>query len=229
MSTHAVQGPWVKHALAVVLLLSMTSGIVDVAAFLRYHVFVANQTGNLVIVALSFVDGAQVANRLPSFVALVAFTLGVFSAVWLRNGLAKRNLPDYRLRQILLGLEVALIIVTALFFALPQNPTLDLLCIALLSWSQAIQGVVITRFVGIAVQTVVINNAIIAAAEEAGKRDYSAAFISASTVLGYAAGAAIGAILLGALAGSALVAAVFTAFAAAIIVRHVRIHGGAIN
>ena len=229
MSTHAVQGPWVRHALAVVLLLSMTSGIVDVVAFLRYHVFVANQTGNLVIVALSFVDHSQVEYRTLSAVALIAFTLGVFSAVWLRNVLAKRDIPAYRLRQMLLGLEVGLVVVTAVLFALGRNPTLDLVCVALLSWSQAIQGVVITRFVGIAVQTVVINNAIIASAEEAGQRDYSAAFISASTVLGYAAGAAIGAILLGLLASIALVAAVVTAFAAAVIVRYVRIQGGSVN
>lgn len=39
-------------AFAIVMLLAATSGIVDSIAFARFGVFVANQTGNLVIVTL---------------------------------------------------------------------------------------------------------------------------------------------------------------------------------
>lgn len=216
--------------MAVVLLLSATSGIVDAVAYLRYHVFVANQTGNLVIVSLSFVDTNLESARVPSLVGLTAFTIGVFMAVGIRNLLAARGVKAHHIRQWFLGTEVLLILVPAVLAIWGLDLTYSLLSIALLSLSQAIQGIVITRFVGYAVQTVVINNAIIAAAEGAGQRDMKAAFVPLSTLAGYAGGAAVGAaLLLNRAPGIPLLCAVATAFAAAVIVRRVRIKGGAIN
>ena len=229
MSTSAVDPRWARHALAVVFLLSATSGIVDAVAFLRYHVFVANQTGNLVIVALSFVDTYLADARIPSLVGLVAFTVGVFLTVWLRNRLSAAGMADYRIRQWLLAGESVLILIPAVMAWRGLDLTYSLLSIALLSVSQAIQGVVITRFVGIAVQTVVINNAVIAAAEEAGRKDYRAAIVSSSTLVGYAAGAAVGALLLNVATGLPLGAAVLAAFLAALIVRRARQQGGSVN
>lgn len=229
MSTSALDTRWARHALAVVFLLSATSGIVDAVAFLRYHVFVANQTGNLVLVALSFVDSNLASSRMPSLVGLAAFTAGVFLTVWVRNLATARGVQAHRIRQLLLALEALLILGPAVLAAVGLDMQFELLSIALLSVSQAIQGVIITRFVGIAVQTVVINNAIIAAAEEAGQHQFRAAGISASTIAGYASGAALGALLLNFFVGVPLAAAVVTAFVAATIIRRARRGGGSVN
>ena len=61
---------------AIVVLLSATSGIVDAVALSRFGVFVANQTGNLVIVSLSLAKEQPVETQIASVLALLTFTIG---------------------------------------------------------------------------------------------------------------------------------------------------------
>jgi uncharacterized membrane protein YoaK (UPF0700 family) len=65
-------------AIALVPLLSAASGAVDAVAYLRYDVFVANQTGNLAFIALGITEPDQRSALLPSLasVAPVAYALG---------------------------------------------------------------------------------------------------------------------------------------------------------
>ena len=65
------------------MLLATASGAIDVVAFLRYKVFVANQTGNLVVIAVGASDGNSSSTVLPSAVSLVSFTAALVAVAWI--------------------------------------------------------------------------------------------------------------------------------------------------
>lgn len=213
---------------AIVVLLSGTSGIVDAVAFERFGVFVANQTGNLVIVALGLAREQALETRIASIVALVTFTFGVFLAVQLRKFL-RRSMPMARVRVIMLGIEASLIAVVGLGVAIWGAQQIAYLAVALLSLSQAIQAAVITRIVGLAVQTVVINTALVQSAEAWAQGRRRASSIAFGTPIGYLLGAFAGALLLRLPAPTALMSALVTTFAATAIAHQIRVLGARID
>ena len=213
---------------AIVVLLSATSGIVDAVAFARFGVFVANQTGNLVIVALSLAREQPVETQIASVLALVTFTIGVFAAVLLRRALLPR-LGQPRVRVVMLGIEAVLIAITGLGVVLWGAKGFAFAAVILLSLSQAIQAAVVTRIIGIAVQTVVINTALVQSAEawSAGRRRASA--IAFGTPIGYMVGAFAGALLLRFPPPTALLTALVTAGAALAVAHAIRVRGASIE
>ena len=181
--------------LAGVIVLSAMSGIIDASSYQRFGVFVANQTGNLVIVALSLVSGEDSAQRDGSLVAVLSFTIGVFLAMYFRRFL-ERRLPGSRVQVMMIALEALLIAIVAIGSVVfpPEQGTYT--GIALLSLSQAVQALVLTRIAGVTVTTVVINTALVQSANSLGRGLHLAAIVALGTPVGYLAGAFIGAILL---------------------------------
>ncbi len=213
---------------AIVVLLSATSGIVDAVAFERFGVFVANQTGNLVIVALGLAKEQALETRVASVIALVTFTVGVFIAVKLRN-LLRRRMTQPRARVIMLAIEAVLIAITGLLVLIWGEKQVAFAAVFLLSLSQAFQAAVITRIVGLAVQTVVINTALVQSAEAWVGGRKRASTIAFGTPIGYLIGAFVGALLLRFPPPTALWRALLTAAAATVIAHRIRLDGAKID
>lgn len=213
---------------AIVVLLAATSGIVDAIAFARFGVFVANQTGNLVIVTLSL-TGEQKASTLAACgIALASFTVGVFVAILIRKGLRRRmGIP--RARVITLVIESCLIILTSIGVLVWGDVAFAYAAVFLLSLSQAFQAAVVTRIVGMAIQTVVINTSLVQSAEAWSMRRRRAAAIAFGTPIGYLLGAFIAALLLKSSAHAALFAAVGTAAVATLIAYRIQVRGATIE
>jgi uncharacterized membrane protein YoaK (UPF0700 family) len=195
---------------AIILLLAATSGIVDALAFSRFGVFVANQTGNLVIVTLSLTGEDREAALMASAIALAAFTVGVFLAIVIRRWMRQR-VSAPRARVATLVIESTFIVLASVGALVWGDARFVYAAVLLLSLSQAFQATVVTRIVGVAIQTVVINTSIVQSAEawSAGRRRVGA--IAFGTPIGYLLGAAIAALLLRLSAPAALLAAVVTA------------------
>ena len=213
---------------AIVVLLAATSGIVDAIAFARFGVFVANQTGNLVIITLSL-TGEQKASTLAACgIALIAFTVGVFIAILIRKALRRRmGIP--RARVITLVIESGLIILTSVGVLVWGDVEFAYAAVLLLSLSQAFQAAVVTRIVGMAIQTVVINTSIVQSAEAWSIGRRRAAAIAFGTPIGYLLGAFVAALLLKSSAHAALFAGVGTAGAATVIAYRIQARGATIE
>ena len=213
---------------AIVMLLAATSGIVDSIAFERFGVFVANQTGNLVIVTLSLAGEQRATTLVACAIALVAFTLGVFLAVLMRTQMRKRmGFP--RARMLTLAVEALLIAITSIGVLVWGTEEFAYAAIVLLSLSQAFQAAVVTRIVGMVLQTVVINAALVQSAEAWSTGRRRAGAIAFGTPIGYLVGAFIGALLLRSSAHAALFAAVATATAATVIAYRIQARGARIE
>lgn len=213
---------------AIVVLLAATSGIVDAIAFARFGVFVANQTGNLVIITLSL-TGEQKASTLAACgIALIAFTVGVFIAILIRKGLRRRmGIP--RARMLTLVIESVLIAITSIGVLVWGDVEFAYAAVLLLSLSQAFQAAVVTRIVGMAIQTVVINTSIVQSAEAWSIGRRRAAAIAFGTPIGYLLGAFVAALLLKSSAHAALFAGVATAGAATVIAYRIQARGATIE
>jgi len=213
---------------AIVVLLAATSGIVDAIAFARFGVFVANQTGNLVIITLSL-TGEQKASTLAACgIALIAFTVGVFIAILIRKGLRRRmGIP--RARMLTLVIESVLIAITSIGVLVWGDVEFAYAAVLLLSLSQAFQAAVVTRIVGMAIQTVVINTSIVQSAEAWSIGRRRAAAIAFGTPIGYLLGAFVAALLLKSSAHAALFAGVATACAATVIAYRIQARGATIE
>jgi uncharacterized membrane protein YoaK (UPF0700 family) len=213
---------------AIIVLLAATSGIVDAIAFARFGVFVANQTGNLVIVTLSL-TGEQKASTLTACgIALISFTAGVFLAVLIRKALRRRmGIP--RARMMTLVVESALIAVTSVGVLVWGDVNFAYAAVMLLSLSQAFQAAVVTRIVGMAIQTVVINTSLVQSAEALSTGRRRAAAIAFGTPTGYLLGAFVAALLLRTSAHAALLAGVATAGAATAIAYRIQVRGATIE
>jgi uncharacterized membrane protein YoaK (UPF0700 family) len=213
---------------AIIVLLAATSGIVDAIAFARFGVFVANQTGNLVIVTLSLTGEQKASTLAACAIALLAFTVGVFIAVFVRRQVRGRvDVP--RARMVTLVIESTLIVLTSLGVLIWGDVTFAYAAILLLSLSQAFQAVVVTRIVGMVIQTVVINTSLVQSAEawSIGRRRASA--IAFGTPIGYLLGAFVAALLLKSSAHAALFAAVATAAGATWIAYRIQVRGATIE
>lgn len=226
--------PGLRLAVTITALLAAVSGCVDVVSLVYAEVFVANQTGNLVVVAAGTLsDGNRVVLALT---ALVAFTLGVLLAAVGRRSLRTRW-GATAARETLLVVEVVLILAAAVLVAVEPvgvHPRL-LVPIAALALAQGIQAVLLTRLLGRGVRTVAVTgpltDAIVGAVETAGsgaRRDPARRGIlriAIATPAGYAAGAALGALVVRTGLHMGLVVAVLLAVAAAVLARQVEKHG----
>ena len=213
---------------AIVVLLAATSGIVDAIAFTRFGVFVANQTGNLVIITLSL-TGEQKASTLTACgIALISFTVGVFAAILLRRAL-RRRMGITRARAITLVIESGLIVLTSIGVLVWGDVEFAYAAVLLLSLSQAFQAAVVTRIVGMAIQTVVINTSLVQSAEALSMGRRRAAAIAFGTPIGYLLGAFVAALLLKSSAHAALFAGVATAGAATLIAYRIQARGATIE
>ena len=212
----------------IVVLLAATSGIVDAIAFARFGVFVANQTGNLVIITLSL-TGEQKASTLAACgIALISFTVGVFVAILIRKALRKRmGIP--RARVLTLVIESGLIIMASVGVLIWGDVDFAYAAVLLLSLSQAFQAAVITRIVGMAIQTVVINTSLVQSAEAWSMGKRRAAAIAFGTPIGYLLGAFVAALLLKSSVHAALFAGVATAGAATVIAYRIQARGATIE
>ena len=212
-------------AMTVVTLLAAMSGVVDTVAYQRFGVFVANQTGNLVIIMVDLTTGRFDSTLIASLVSLVFFIGGVFAAVALRNVL-RRTMTRHRVRVILLIIETACIGIVAFTVLILGQGELAYAAIAILAISQGVQGVVVTRVVGVAIQSVVINSAIVQVADWWSRGRRRAAYIAMCVPVGYLLGAALGAILIRFPAPSALMSALVLAILAVIVAAQLRSRGG---
>ena len=213
---------------AIVVLLSATSGIVDAVAFERFGVFVANQTGNLVIIALGLAKEQSLETRVASVIALVTFTVGVFVAVKFRK-ILRKHMPQSRARVIMLAIEATLIAIAGLCVLIWGEQQAAFVAVFLLSLAQAFQAAVITRIVGLAIQTVVINTALVQSAEAWVGGRKRASTIAFGTPIGYLIGAFAGALLLRFPPPTALWSALLTAAAATAIAHRIRLAGANID
>ena len=213
---------------AIILLLAATSGIVDAIAFARFGVFVANQTGNLVIVTLSLTGEQKASTLVACAVALLSFTVGVFIAVFVRRAVRARvGVP--RTRMATLVIESALIALTSVGVLVWGDVEFAYAAIVLLSVSQAFQAAVVTRIVGMAIQTVVINTSLVQSAEAWSLGRRRAGAIAFGTPIGYLLGAFVAALLLKSSAHAALFAGVATVGAATAIAYRIQARGATIE
>lgn len=212
-------------AMSVVTLLAAMSGVVDTVAFQRFGVFVANQTGNLVIIMVDLTVARFDGTLIASLLSLVCFTFGVFTAVILRNAL-RRSMTRHRVRMILLIVEATCIAIVAFGVWIFSDAQFAYAAIVLLAVSQGIQGVVVTRVVGVAIQSVVINSAIVQFADWWSRGRRRAASVAACVPIGYLLGAALGAILLRFPPPSALMSALVLAILAVVVAAQLRSRGG---
>ncbi len=180
-----------------VLLLAAASGGIDVVAYLRYDVFVANQTGNLIIISLGITQGEQRDPVLPSIVSLAAFMLAVLITARIRRVLVDRNIGEQRVRHQALITEAVLLVFAALIIVVGFDSNGDVRygVIALLAASQGIQAVVLVRVLGVAVQTVAINGPLVSTLNLAAEGRRWRAIVAGAAPIGYAIGAGSGALL----------------------------------
>jgi uncharacterized membrane protein YoaK (UPF0700 family) len=223
-----------RLAVALIATLAAVSGAVDVVSLVYAEVFVANQTGNLVVVAaasLSSPDRVALA-----VTALVCFTLGVVMAALMRRAMRPRfSLTATRETQ--LAVEVVLVVAAAVLLAVtPSDRGLRLLApIALLALAQGIQAVLLTRLLGRGVRTVAVTgpltDAIVQGVEAWGQRSAPGGnrrrlvLLAVATPAGYAVGAALGAVAVRYGAHIGLVAAVLLSGVAAVVARGVEVRG----
>jgi uncharacterized membrane protein YoaK (UPF0700 family) len=180
-----------------VLLLAAASGGIDVVAYLRYDVFVANQTGNLIIISLGITQGEQRDPVLPSVVSLAAFMLAVLITARIRRALVDRSVAEQQVRHKALITEAVLLVFAAAIIVVGFDANGDVRygVIALLAASQGIQAVVLVRVLGVAVQTVAINGPLVSTLNLAAEGRRWRAIVAGAAPVGYAIGAGTGALL----------------------------------
>ena len=212
------------------MLLAGVSGCVDVVALVYAGVFVANQTGNLVVVAAASLSSST--RVVLAVTALIAFAAAVVGGAYARRGI-RRRWSQHAARMALLGAEVVLVLVAGvLILVRPSDRGLALLVpVALLAASQGAQAILITRLLGSGIRTVAATgpltdtlvNSVEAVADPEQRRDPTRRrllMLAGATPGGYAVGAALAA--LAARTGlhiSLLLASVLAAVAAVVLTR----------
>ncbi|MFE4800617.1 YoaK family protein [Streptomyces sp. NPDC056708] len=106
--------------LAILMVLTMVTGLVDAVSYLGLgHVFTANMTGNVVIIAFALA-GAPGFSLSASVISLAAFVVGAVAAG--RLELALRHRPRHYWLRASLVIEAALLgVATAVAFAAPSG------------------------------------------------------------------------------------------------------------
>lgn len=185
---------------ALALVLTVITGIVDAIGFTRlFHVFPANQTGNLVLLGISIGDPQQAEWWRPS-IAMVSFAIGV--AVAYRLG---RRLAPTRRRAVLQAVECLLLVAVAVLAGdvRPLQPQVHgvhlAFVLALAGCAMGLQTVIIGRVAGITMSTTFETEAIVRLTETTvdlgpptPERRRTVIVLSA-ILTSYAGGAAIGA------------------------------------
>jgi uncharacterized membrane protein YoaK (UPF0700 family) len=215
-------------AVGLTALLAGVSGCVDVVALVYAGVFVANQTGNLVVVAAASLSSSD--RVVLAVTALVSFTVAVVAGAYGRRAVVRRTGPGIA-RLWLLGAESLVLLVAALLLALrPDQHGLGLLApVALLAVSQGVQAILVTRLLGRGVRTVAVTgsltDALVASVDSVSdpeaRRDPARRqllLLAAATPVGYALGAAAGALAVRSGLHLALVLAVALALASTVVV-----------
>ena len=207
------------YGIALVLVLAAASGSIDVVAYLRYDVFVANQTGNLIIIALGITQSAASDPLLPSLISLVAFITAAVLTARTRQVLVRNGVPDQTVRHGALMVEAVLLIVVAVVMVVDadRSSLVRFAVIATLAASQGIQAVVLVRALGVAVQTVAINAPLISTVSLAAKGQRRRAVVAGSAPVGYAIGAVGGALLQILSSGVTLIVAALLGISAVVI------------
>jgi uncharacterized membrane protein YoaK (UPF0700 family) len=219
----------VPLAVGLTALLAGVSGCVDVVALVYAGVFVANQTGNLVVVAAASLSSSD--RVVLAVTALLSFTVAVVVGAYGRRAVARRSDVEAA-RMWLLGAESLVLLVAALLVVLrPGQHGLGLLApIALLAASQGLQAILVTRLLGRGVRTVAVTGSLTDAlvatvdtvSDQAVRRDSARRqllLLAAATPAGYALGAAAGAVAVRSGLHLALILAVVLAVVAAFLVR----------
>ena len=170
-------------------LLAMATGVVDAVGYLQVGIFVANMTGNTVLVGIALGEGqwTSASNRAA---ALLVFFLGAAAGYVLR----RRAGPDCRWPLI----AEAFVLVVAATSILPMGAALSLVAFAM-----GLQAAAVTTFGGVALSTVVVTSSMVRIAEGMVQRispDMTAKAPVGSrllfgTWLAYASGAVVGAIV----------------------------------
>jgi uncharacterized membrane protein YoaK (UPF0700 family) len=185
------------YGILLVLVLAAASGSIDVVAYLRYDVFVANQTGNLIIISLGITQSAANDPLLPSLISLAAFIIAAVLTARTRQVLVRNGMSDQVVRHGALMVEAVFLIIVAgvMVMDADRSPLTRFAVIGLLAASQGIQAVVLVRALGVAVQTVAINAPLISTVSLAAKGQRRRAVVAGSAPVGYALGAVAGALL----------------------------------
>jgi uncharacterized membrane protein YoaK (UPF0700 family) len=155
-----------RRLVGLLLALTFASGALDAYAFLHLgQLFVANQTGNVMLLAISLPSNGSATNTGASFVSLAAFLLGALGG----GRLTRRATDDRRWppgATVALGLETVLV-AAALAASVIDTESARYVVTALLGYGLGIQAAVARRIARADISTVVLTQAITGFAEEA--------------------------------------------------------------
>jgi uncharacterized membrane protein YoaK (UPF0700 family) len=148
------------------LTLTFASGVLDAFAFLHLgQLFVANQTGNVMLLAISLPASGSTTSTGGSIVSLAAFLLGALGGGRLtRAAVDDRGLPPGAISA--LTLETVLV-AAALAASVADTESAVYAVTALLGYGLGIQAAVARRVARTGISTVVLTSAITGFAEEA--------------------------------------------------------------
>ncbi|MFE0525637.1 YoaK family protein [Streptomyces sp. NPDC058954] len=169
------------------LMLTLLSGVIDAVSLLGLgHVFVANMTGNLVLVGLSL-TGAPGSSAAGPVVALGGFVVGAL----LVRAVAPRRAGHRALLGVCAALEAALFVVAALAWSYDGGVLPILLCAVALGMQNAA-----VRRLGLAGLTTTVMTSTLTGlvADRAERRTASTSGRQALSVLTLVAGAGVGAV-----------------------------------
>jgi uncharacterized membrane protein YoaK (UPF0700 family) len=215
--------------LAVVLtaLLAAAAGCVDVVALVYAGVFVANQTGNLVVVAAASIGDHE--RVVLALTALLSFAVFVVVGTYARRAVV-RSRGRHPARLVVLGGEAVLLAVAGVLVL--QRPTAEgsglQLVVALLAASQGLQAMLVTRVLGGGIRTVAVTgsltDALVSSVDAVAERRPDpvrrrALLLAGATPAGYALGAAVAALIARTGLHLSVLAALLLAAASAVVLR----------
>lgn len=116
-----------SESLRVGVLLALTGGFLDAYTYLcRGKVFANAQTGNMVMLGISFLEG-NISDTFKYIVPIIAFAIGVFLAEIIRNKLLEHEKIHWR--QGVLAIEIVLLICAAFIpYDYITNTLVSLIC-----------------------------------------------------------------------------------------------------
>lgn len=116
-----------SESLRVGVLLALTGGFLDAYTYLcRGKVFANAQTGNMVMLGISFLEG-NISDTFKYIVPIIAFAIGVFLAEIIRNKLLEHEKIHWR--QGVLAIEIVLLICVAFIpYDYITNTLVSLIC-----------------------------------------------------------------------------------------------------
>ncbi|MFN8132871.1 MAG: YoaK family protein [Solirubrobacteraceae bacterium] len=151
-----------RRLLTILLLLTAASGVIDAVAFLGLgQVFVANQTGNVMLLAISLPAGAGTTSVAGSIVSICAFVAGAVAGGRLAPGrILPSGVPDGAVRALLIE-SAFLLAALGLWLAAHDRAGVRLAITALLGVGLGIQAATARRVARTGISTVVLTSAIV--------------------------------------------------------------------